>query len=98
MAKVVDITDKLSFDGNPSLTIKGKTIEVNADAPTMLKVMNLMDGEPGVKEIMDVFELMFSGTARKELEKLNLNFADLIVVIQEAVALIAGDGNGRGEQ
>ena len=65
MAKVVDITDKLSFDGNPSLTIKGKTIEVNADAPTMLKVMNLMDGEPGVKEIMDVFELMFSGTARK---------------------------------
>ena len=98
MAKVVDITDKLSFDGNTSLTIKGKTIEVNADAPTMLKVMNLMDGEPGVKEIMDVFELMFSGTARKELEKLNLNFADLIVVIQEAVALIAGDGNGRGEQ
>ena len=47
---------------------------------------------------MDVFELMFSGTARKELEKVNLNFADLIVVIQEAVALIAGDGNGRGER
>ena len=39
MARKVDITDKLSFEGNPSLVIKGKALEVNADAPTMLKVM-----------------------------------------------------------
>ena len=40
MAKVVDITSKLEFDGNPKLRIKDKEIEVIADAPTMLKVMN----------------------------------------------------------
>ena len=39
MARKVDITDKLTFDGNPFLVIKGKELEVNADAPTMLKVM-----------------------------------------------------------
>ena len=39
MGKVVDITDKLSFDGNPTLVVKGKKLEVNADAPTVLKVM-----------------------------------------------------------
>ena len=39
MARKIDITDKLTFDGNPVLVIKGKELEVNADAPTMLKVM-----------------------------------------------------------
>ena len=37
MAKVLDITEKLSFEGNPRLKIKGRELEVNADAPTMLK-------------------------------------------------------------
>ena len=98
MAKVVDITDKLTFEENPSLEIKGKTIEVNADAPTMLKVMGLMGREdPGIQEIMEAFGLMFSEKSKKELDKLKLSFRDLIVVVQEAVQLIAGDGDGRGE-
>ena len=45
MAKIIDITDKLTFDGNPSLKIRGKVLEVNADAPTMLKVMGLPQPE-----------------------------------------------------
>lgn len=98
MAKVVDITDKLTFEENPALEIKGKVIEVNADAPTMLKVMGLMGkDDPGVQEIMDAYQLMFPEKSRKELDKLKLSFRDLIVVVQEAVQLIAGDGDGRGE-
>ena len=98
MAKVVDITDKLTFEENPALDIKGKVIEVNADAPTMLKVMGLMGkDDPGVQEIMDAYQLMFPEKSRKELDKLKLSFRDLIVVVQEAVQLIAGDGDDRGE-
>lgn len=98
MAKVVDITDKLTFEENPALEIKGKVIEVNADAPTMLKVMGLMGKDaPGVQEIMDAYQLMFPEKSRKELDKLKLSFRDLIVVVQGAVQLIAGDGDGRGE-
>lgn len=98
MAKVVDITDKLTFEENPALEIKGKVIEVNADAPTMLKVMGLMGkDDPGVQEIMDAYQLMFPEKSRKELDKLKLSFRDLIVVVQGAVQLIAGDGDGRGE-
>lgn len=98
MAKVVDITDKLTFEENPALEIKGKVIEVNADAPTMLKVMELMGkDDPGVQEIMDAYQLMFPEKSRKELDKLKLSFRDLIVVVQEAVQLIAGDGDDRGE-
>ena len=40
MGKVVDITEKLTFDENPKLLIKGKELEVKADAPTVLKAMS----------------------------------------------------------
>ena len=98
MAKVIDITDKLTFDGNPSLVIKGKKIEVNSDAPTMLKVMGIMgNGDPGVEEIMKTYNLMFSEKAQKEIGKLGLSFQDLVVAIQEAVQLIVGEKNSQGE-
>ena len=91
MARKVDITEKLSFEGNPSLVIKGKAIEVNADAPTMLKVMNLMSSDdPGTQDIMDAYDMIFSGKSKTELEKLKLDFKDLIIVVQEAVQLISG--------
>ena len=82
MARKVDITEKLSFEGNPSLVIKGKAIEVNADAPTMLKVMNLMSSDdPGAQDIMDAYDMIFSGKSKTELEKLKLDFKDLIIVV-----------------
>lgn len=98
MAKVVDITDKLSFDENPSLLIKGKKLEVNADAPTMLKIMNLMTAE-GVEmeQISEAYELVFPEKSRKEIEKLKLNTSDWTIVVQEAMSLIIGEDN-QGEQ
>ena len=99
MAKIVDITDRLSFDGNPSLKIKGKLLEVNGDAPTMLKIMGLMgDGDPGVNEIMQAYDLIFPEKTKQEIEKLKLGFKDLLVVIQEAVSLITGEAKSLGEQ
>lgn len=100
MAKVIDITDKLTFDGNPRLVIKGKKLEVNADAPTMLKVMGMMgsDEDPGAKEILEVYDMMFPDASKREIEKLKLGFGDLIVVVQEAIGLIVGDTDTRGEQ
>ena len=99
MAKVIDITEKLTFEGNPSLLIKGKKLEVNADAPTMLKVMGLMGSDdPGVSEILKTYDMMFPEKSKKEIEKLGLSFNDLIVVVQEAVGVIVGGVSGQGEQ
>lgn len=100
MSKVIDITEKLTFEGNPSLKIKGKNLEVNADAPTMLKVMGLMgNGDPGPKEIVDMYEMMFPEKSQKEIEKLKLNFNDLVTVVEAAVGLIVDtDGDSQGEQ
>lgn len=97
MAKVVDITDKLTFDGNPYLMIKGENLEVNADAPTLLKVMGLFGNEqPGPKEIMDAYNLVFPEKSRKEIDKMKPMFSDLLIIIQEAVSLATGDVN-KGE-
>lgn len=98
MARKIDITDKLTFDGNPVLVIKGKELEVNADAPTMLKVMGLVGGNPEPKEIVAMYDLMFQEKARKELDKLKLTFDDLVTVINTAVSLITGEDSEQGEQ
>jgi len=99
MAKVIDITEKLTFEGNPSLRIKGKILEVNADAPTMLKVMGLMSTDaPGMDEILKAYDMMFPEKSQKEIEKLKLNFNDLVVVIKEGINLITGDTASQGEQ
>lgn len=98
MGKIIDITDKLSFDGNPKLKIKDKKLEVNADAPTMLKVMGLMGNEdPGIPEILETYNLMFPEESRAEIEKMKLNFQDLVIVIQEGVSLISGEDTPQGE-
>lgn len=98
MARKIDITDKLTFDENPVLVIKGKELEVNADAPTVLKVMGLVGGNSGPKEIVATYDLMFPEKARKELDKLKLTFGDLVTVINTAVSLITGEDSEQGEQ
>ena len=97
MAKVVDITNKLEFDGNPMLKIKDKEIEVNADAPTMLKVMNLVGDDPTPKEVIALYNLVFPEESRKVLDDMKLNFADLITVVEAAVSAISGDTDTSGE-
>mgnify|MGYP000084593456 FL=1 len=91
MARVLDITDRLTFDGNPSLKIRDKELEVNADAPTMLKVMNLMqDGGVGNEQVAEVYNLVFSEESQKAIEEMKLSINDWMVVVQSAMELITG--------
>lgn len=98
MARTVDITDKLSFDGNPALVINGKRLEVNADAPTMLRVMNLMTADGvEIEQIGEAYELVFPEKSRKEIDKLKLSINDWTTVVMEAMNLIMGDDGSVGE-
>ena len=95
MARKVDITDKLSFDENPVLVIKGTEIAVNDDAPTMLKVMGIIANEESgasVKDFNEVYELVFPEESRVKLDAMKLPLNDWMTVISEAVDLITGDG------
>lgn len=99
MAKILDITDKLTYDGNPVLVIKGKEIEVNADAVSMLRIINLMQDD-SESNLTDAYELLFSEKSRKQLEELGLSFKDMNTVIECAMNLASGnedEGEGSGE-
>lgn len=102
MGKVVDITEKLSFDGNPALQIRGEVIEVNADAPTMLKILNLTQADKDADQVelfKQAFDLIFLEESQKKIEDMHLLFPDWTTVINAAINLIIGTGDEKsGEQ
>ncbi len=99
MAKTVNITDKLNLDGNPAIVIKDEKLEVNADAATVLKLMDVIgDGTGTAKQVSDMYNLLFGAKARKTIEKeLKLSFDDLKVVVKTAITLITGSEEESGE-
>ena len=99
MAKVIDITEKLNFEENPKLKIYEGEYEVNCDAPTMLKIMQLLgDGTKVTPDsVIQMYDLIFSSAERKKLEKLKLCFPDFQTVVMEAVNLVSGSGEEPGE-
>lgn len=95
--RVVDITEKLSFDENPVLKVKDTTVEVNSDAATVLKIMGILSRGTSAKEILEMYELIFKETDRKKIDKLKLQFKDFQTLIISAVNMITGDDEP-GEQ
>ena len=94
MAKCIDITEKLSFDKNPALIIKGRKFIVNADAGTMLEIMGLFkEGSSDTEATVAAYEKLFSEKDRNEIKKMRLPFKDL----QTAMELIQGEED-QGEQ
>lgn len=99
MAKVVDITEKLSFDTAPTIKIGDVEIKVNTDAATMLKIMGVLsdNDSPGPKEIIKMYNLMFEESERQKIERLKLNFTDFTTIIYTAISLVTGEAE-QGEQ
>ena len=102
MGKVIDITEKLDLSGNPYIKIKDEKLEVNTDAATMLKIMNVYgdaDTENvSPKELMKIYEIIFPEKSRKAIEKMKIGFSDLMKVIQTAQQLIMGKTEDTGEE
>lgn len=98
--KIIDITEKLSFEENPILVIKGKELEVNTDAETVLKLMGIIGDQEDAsqKEVLDMYELIFPEDSRKAISELSLSFNDLKLVIKEAMSLITEEDHALGEQ
>jgi len=97
MAKVVDITDKLSFDQNPKIMIKEQQYEVNADAKSMLEIMGLFSSKTETEASIGAYEILFCEEDRKKIDKLNLPFKDFMKVIEISMNLVVGE-DGQGEE
>ena len=88
-----DITEKLNFEENPKLVIKGAEIEVDTDATTVLKVMGAIGNESDLtpKDVVKVYETIFKEKERQKIEKLQLKMRDFQVLVSEAISLITGE-------
>lgn len=88
----IDITEKLSFEEPPKLKIKNTEISVNADAPTMLKVMQILgDGKDVTPaRITQMCDLLLPEAERKKLDKLKLQFNDFVIVVKAAISAVTG--------
>lgn len=91
MAKIIDITDRLTFDENPKIKIKNKVFEVNGDAKTMLEIMGDFGNKSEVEAALSAYERMFSEKDRKSIDNMKLPFRDLMTIITSAMNLIQGD-------
>ena len=93
MGKRIDITEKLNFEEKPIIVIKGKEIEVNDDAATMLKLMSKIGSADEVSPsvLAEMAELLFTKQGRETLESLKLNLQDFSIVIETAMDMINGD-------
>lgn len=95
MAKVIDITEKLSFDSNPRLRIRDVELEVRADARTVLRIMETMGGDrPTNRDVLNCLDLLLSGADRERLDALDLSFGDYMTVVEQAMDLAAGVSGG----
>ena len=90
MGKVIDITDKLSFDESPVIEIRDQRVEVNADAETVLRAMAALEEGTGAKQVISLYQLMFPEESRKIIEGLHLQFADFRVLVETAIQLVTG--------
>lgn len=97
MAKVVDITEKLSFGQNPKLKIKDKEFEVQSDAKTMLEIMGMFGSGNDTQAALGAYEKLFTEKDRKTIEDMRLPFADLMVIITGAMELVQGSTEEPGE-
>lgn len=98
MAKIIDITDKLTYGENPRLVIRGEELEVHSDAKTVLEIMSVFKSGDDVDAALKAYEKLFSESDRSKIDAMKLQFDDLITVIGAAMELIKGDGDDQGER
>ena len=98
MGKIVDITEKLSFDTNPTLMIRGEGYEVNADARTVLEIMGDFNNKSDMDAALSAYEKMFSERDRSRIDALKLPYKDLMIIIKTAISLVTGEDEDQGEQ
>ena len=100
MAKIVDISEKLSFDENPILKIGDLEVEVNSDAETMLKLMGTLDKGESMSAVKESMELLFEKGAIEKICSLKdkkgkkLSASSLSKIAETAIELVVGNNEG----
>ena len=88
---IYSLTDKLSFDENPQIEIKGKTITVKAEAETALRLLDMLDKEGELSATVKALDILFSAKDRKVISDMKLSMHDYTTLISTAIDLCLGN-------
>lgn len=88
---VYSLTDKLKFNENPQIELKGKIITVKAEAETALKLFDLLDSGSEMKATLQAADLLFSKEDKDYIDSLNLSIADYTILLSTAMDLCVGN-------
>ena len=91
MSKVIDITDKLTFEENPRIRVNGTEIELNADALNMVEIIKASENATAA-EMAELFLTKLLATAEdaEKVRALNLNFKGMRTLFTECIKIITG--------
>ena len=85
------LTDKLSFNDDPQVEIKGKIITVKSDAETVLKLLDIVQNGGEIAGTVSAVDLLLSENDKKTLKGLNLKIADYMKFTETIVDLALGN-------
>ena len=86
------LADKLTFEEPPQLEIKkGVWVTVNADAETVLKLMDVVNSKGEVEGALEAVNLLFSSKDRKKINDLHLSMKNYTQVVATAMQMAVGE-------
>lgn len=85
------LTDKLKFNENPQIEIKGKVLTIDNSATTVLELMDIVQNKGDLEGAKATMRLLFGEKDQKTLEKLKLSIDDYITVATVAMDLALGN-------
>lgn len=97
MSKIIDITDKLSFEEKPKFTVKGIEFEANNDAITIVKVSAVLEEVESPKDILNAFELLFDKENQEKIESLKLSLEDFMTLVMSVATSVMNNTDEQGE-
>lgn len=88
---VYSLTEKLKFNEQPQLEIKGKVLKIDNSATTVLKLLDIVQNDGEMAGATSAMEMLFSEKDRKIIEKMNLSIDDYITLATVALDLALGN-------
>ena len=90
-----DLTDRLRFEADPVLVIRGTELTIRSDAEIVLALMEALREQGEAAGAKTAEELLLSEEDRARLASLHLKLDDYLAMIRAAVQLaLGGDPDG----
>lgn len=85
------LTDKLKFNTDPQIEIKGEVITVKSDAETVLQLLDVVRNKGEIDGAIMVMDILLNEKDRKTVKSLGLKMGDYVKLTSVMVDLALGN-------